>query len=132
MTIIRHTCLASGQPTLGSSLDCPKCRTALQEAVTLQDAAREADEILHFTTADTHPDENGPGGTWTVTCPCGWVRSGHYARDTGEPVALRLAGLRGAEHEENPDKRCAYCGHPEREARCTFCQHSNKDVRDHG
>lgn len=139
MSIVTHQCLGRKAARLGSALDCPECWEALELAADLYEAEQEAarvkaaldqedPEVFHHTTADTHPDGTG-GGWWSVVCTCGWTRSGHYARPSGEPVALRLADLRGAEHAENPDKRCAYCGHPEREARCTFCKDSNTDRR---
>lgn len=130
MTVATHTCFFDGTKRLGSSYDCPKCWDALERSVDLDEARREDPEIFHHTTADTYPEADG-GGWWSVRCTCGWTRSGHYLRDEGEPVALRLADLKGAEHETNPDKRCAYCGHPEREACCTFCKHSNQDRRPH-
>lgn len=58
----------------------------------------------HDTTADTLPNSFTVGGTWSVGCTCGWSKVGNYARDTGEAVALRLAGLIGLEHERNPLK----------------------------
>lgn len=127
--IIRHNCLA-GSVRPGSALDCDACRDSLvssfgEQAVTEENISRETvpdPEAFHHTTADTRPFQTEPGGIWVVTCTCGWSRSGHYARAGGEPVALRLANLRGAEHEENPDKRCAYCGRPERERTCNFCR----------
>lgn len=58
--------------------------------------------VEHDTTADTLPDENGPGGSWSVGCVCGWAKTDRYARASGELVALLLATLYGRQHEENP------------------------------
>lgn len=58
--------------------------------------------IQHSTTADTLPRTDGPGGTWAVSCTCGWARTGDYARTNAiaEAVALRLANALGADHEK--------------------------------
>lgn len=145
MTIVRHTCFFDGSKQLGSSYDCPKCWDALERSVDLGDVkdktSREIDPassaidgpqetvLDHFTSPVVRDDPDNPGGTWEVTCVCGWKAFGRYSRDRGEPVALRLANLRGAQHEENPDKLCAYCGHPHREARCTFCKDDQENGR---
>jgi hypothetical protein len=82
---------------------------------------------VHQTTADTEPNEDGSqGGRWVVSCTCGWGQSGKYARDLGEAPSLRLAQLKGEEHELDPDKACAYCGYPHREGRCSFCARDNR------
>jgi hypothetical protein len=81
----------------------------------------------HATTADTEPNMDGSkGGRWVVSCTCGWSQTGRYARDAGEAPSLRLAQLKGEEHELDPDRACAYCGHPHREGRCGFCAHDNR------
>lgn len=59
---------------------------------------------VHQTTADTEPDDASAGGRWVVSCTCGWSKDGHYARDGGEAVALRLANLVGRKHEEYPEE----------------------------
>lgn len=56
----------------------------------------------HATSADTYPDPEAAGGVWKVSCVCGWSKSGHYARDGGEAVALNLAHLWGDRHEKDP------------------------------
>jgi hypothetical protein len=58
-------------------------------------------EAVHHTMGDTSQHSDHPGGTWTVTCTCGWSRTGGYARtnEIAEYAALRLANLYGREHE---------------------------------
>lgn len=142
--IVRHDCVKYGSGTPGSALDCAPCWEALQQRAFPEDpdlpklivrnsretisreVVRRTGEEFHYTTAEIEPDEGGRGGVWSVSCVCGWNRSAHYARSSGALTALRLARLKGAEHEDNPDKRCAYCGHPERERACTFCQHGSR------
>lgn len=49
------------------------------------------------------PHDSQPGGTWTASCTCGWVKDGHYARDGAGPVvAKRLAETWAARHRANP------------------------------
>jgi hypothetical protein len=59
-------------------------------------------EVQHSTMADTRPNDDRPGGTWVVTCTCGWKDEGNYARtnEIAESVALRLANAFGAQHED--------------------------------
>lgn len=59
---------------------------------------------MHVTTADTLPRTDGPGGSWSVSCTCGWSKTGDYARsnEIAEYVALRLANAFGTEHERDP------------------------------
>jgi hypothetical protein len=144
MTIDRHACL-DGSLQLGDAFDCPKCWSVLIKSLNEDaDPATPVPEIqteispppadhhtspVHRTTADTAPHGDKPGGWWIVNCPCGWKAFGTYARDGGEAVALRLASLKGAQHEEDPDRRCAYCGHPKRLAACTFCANDIKSGR---
>jgi hypothetical protein len=90
------------------------------------DLALQDPDAFHLTTPKIHHFKTKQGGMWFVTCTCGWSRSGRFARDEGETTALRLATLRGSEHEDNPDKRCAYCGNPHRLSSCTFCRHDNR------
>jgi hypothetical protein len=121
MTIDRHSCLGGGLQ-LGDSFDCPKCWAELIKSlypaaetphliindpgktVDLDETLREVSppRVEHHTMADTEPVDDGPGGRWVVTCSCGWTDSGRYARDTGEAVALRLANLKGDQHEKDP------------------------------
>ena len=58
-------------------------------------------EMVHSTMGDTLPNTDGPGGTWTAACTCGWTETGRYARtnEIAEAVALLLANLKGQEHE---------------------------------
>ena len=59
--------------------------------------------MTHSTMGDTLPNQDGPGGTWTAACTCGWTKSGRYARtnEIAEAVALLLANFEGEEHERN-------------------------------
>lgn len=59
----------------------------------------------HSTMADTTPNEDRPGGRWTVACSCGWTKEGRYARtnEIAEAVALRLANAFGEGHEKEAD-----------------------------
>jgi hypothetical protein len=59
------------------------------------------------TLADTRPNQNAPGGIWITICTCGWQREGAYARNSGEPVALRLANAFGQRHEQGEDDQDA-------------------------
>jgi hypothetical protein len=127
MTIARHWCFDGSGHRLGSYLDCPQCWDALEQSVELAvsegtstgdtppaETSREVSRpgvpapyawARHDTRADTEPsaDDEAEGGRWVVSCTCGWSQAGHYARDTGEPVALRLARLVGRKHEEYPE-----------------------------
>lgn len=57
--------------------------------------------MLHATTADTQPNQNGAGGVWMVGCEtCGWTRVGRY----GGLISTEVHGLMsahrfGTEHE---------------------------------
>jgi hypothetical protein len=128
MSIMQHRCYGTHSTQLGSALDCPKCWEALELAADLYEAKQEAARVKkaldqaespigdsddredcvldHATTADTYPmvdtGAGQQGGRWSVSCVCGWSKSGHYARDTGEVVALRLAHIWGDRHEKNP------------------------------
>lgn len=149
--IVRHDCVKYGSGTPGSSLDCPPCWEALQQSafpegpdlprmivrnsrgggnISRESVEPERDsgavEPFHYTSSKLHPFKTKPGGVWIVTCACGWSKTGRYARDEGETAALRLAGLRAQEHEDNPEKRCAFCGHLEREQACAFCRNRNE------
>jgi hypothetical protein len=64
------------------------------------------DLVTHDTMPDTLPHTDGPGGTWSTTCLCGWSDSGTYARtnEIAEAVALRLATLAGQQHEREAGK----------------------------
>lgn len=54
--------------------------------------------------ADTEPGEGRTGGLWTVSCTCGWERTGRYTGThlMAEYSALRIANSFGTRHEENP------------------------------
>lgn len=58
-------------------------------------------EPLHATTADTQPNQNGPGGVWMVGCEtCGWTKVGSYSGILiDEPLGLRHAHRAGTAHE---------------------------------
>ena len=57
--------------------------------------------VLHATTADTQPKQDGPGGVWMVGCEtCGWTKVGPYSGILiDEPKALRYAHRAGTAHE---------------------------------
>lgn len=119
--IVHHTCLDGGIRREGSYLDCDACRSALVHQVrkagggysdreTSREVSQPGEEVrsfpltwVHQTVADTEPSD-GPGGEWVVSCTCGWKQTGHYARTSGELVALRLARLVGRKHEEYPEE----------------------------
>jgi hypothetical protein len=52
----------------------------------------------HATTVATDPDVAQQGGTWTVTCTCGWNKSDRYSRDRFRDDARRIATDLGKEH----------------------------------
>jgi hypothetical protein len=134
MTITKHVCL-DGDPRLGDELDCEVCRQLLifafrEPAGIPEERSRPSTDAdpEHEISTDTVPHVTTPGGWWAASCSCGWKAFGQYSRTDGEPVAARLADLRGEQHLKDPDRKCSYCNNPHRLAMCTFCA---DDVR-HG
>lgn len=109
MTPARHPGLTDpGETHPGDQLDCPECRTGLLASFSAPAEYAPAPEPEGFTGAHrtstsvvAHLD--APGGLWAATCPCGWSRSGLYARDgIGAVVAERLAQAWAARHLAHP------------------------------
>lgn len=122
--------------------DCPACRATLFQVAPVEGATADLvplspvktsnlyettpepqDTPEHEILVQTSPYDDFPGGRWRVTCICGWEAFGRYAQDNGQDVANTLATMKGQEHIADPDRRCAYCGHPHREGQCRFCSY---------
>jgi hypothetical protein len=64
----------------------------------------EQENPAHITEHGVDPDPDQPGGEWFVHCSCGWIETGHYARDgMGETTAGRLAKIKAQKHRDNPE-----------------------------
>lgn len=81
---------------------CEACQAGKVYGVYECKTPRQPPLLLHATTADTQPKQDGPGGVWMVGCEtCGWTQVGHYSGIMVDEVrALRYAHLAGTRHED--------------------------------
>lgn len=57
-------------------------------------------DVVHAVTVSSM--WTGPGGMASVSCTCGQSQIFGFARPTGESVALRIARLAAARHQDDP------------------------------
>lgn len=62
------------------------------------------DPVIHITQYRIRQFPDTPGGTWKVTCSCGWEESGSYARYTDAAPAERLARIKAYNHESGENQ----------------------------
>lgn len=82
---------------------CAYCARPMAERACAFCASVPAEAGEHVTEHGTEDDPDQPGGDWFARCSCGWVQTGHYARDgMGAHTAGRLAKITAQQHRSNP------------------------------